>query len=345
MKVTVGIKALNEERCIAASIASAIEAVKPFGGEVILADSGSTDRTVDVARAFPIRILQLADPSQRCCGVGAQLAFQQAEGEYFYILDGDMVLDPQFIVRGAAYLEAHPDLAAVGGRVVEMNVQGEEYRVRQQTGRSGRNWRPGAVDQLDCGGLYRVAAIRELGYFADRNLHAFEEFELAARLAAKGWKLARIDAPAALHYGHTIGGYRLLARRLRSGYATATGEVLRSAIGRPQFAFVIRKLGHIRHGAVVVVWWAALLALVASAPAWALAALVAPLVALAARRRSLALGLYSCAAWNVSAYGMILGLLRRRVPADQPIAARVLAAGGRAADERRTVSVGLGADP
>ncbi len=40
MKVTVGIKALNEERHIRASFASALEAVKPWGGEVILADSG-----------------------------------------------------------------------------------------------------------------------------------------------------------------------------------------------------------------------------------------------------------------------------------------------------------------
>ncbi len=329
MKVTVGIKALNEERHIRASIASALEAVKPWGGEVILADSGSIDRTIEIAREFPIVILQLAVPSQRCCGAGAQLAFQQAQGEYFYILDGDMVLHPQFLVDAVAYLDKHPDVAAVGGHVTEMNVQSEEYRIREQTARNGRNWRPGIVDQLDCGGLYRTAVIRDLGYFADRNLHAFEEFELAARLTAKGWKLARIDAPAVQHYGHAVGGFGLLARWLRSGYANASGEVLRSAIGRPHFPIVVQRLSHIRNGAVVSVWWGLLLALLLTAPMAFAVMLVAPLALLSFRRRSLSLAVYSFAMWNVCALGLVRGALSKRTRPEEPLRARQIAVASR----------------
>ena len=81
MKLTIGVKALNEEQRIAEALTSALRAAEPFGGEVVLADSGSTDRTLEIASTLPVRIVQLADPSERSCGAGAQLAFQQADGD------------------------------------------------------------------------------------------------------------------------------------------------------------------------------------------------------------------------------------------------------------------------
>ena len=48
-RVSVIIKALNEQKRIAVSIESALTAISAVGGEVILADSCSTDRTVEIA--------------------------------------------------------------------------------------------------------------------------------------------------------------------------------------------------------------------------------------------------------------------------------------------------------
>jgi glycosyltransferase involved in cell wall biosynthesis len=314
MKVTVGIKALNEEAHIGAALRSSVDAVAPFGGEVILADSGSTDRTVEIAGTFPVRVVQLANLDERCCGAGAQLAFQFAQGEYFYLLDGDMVLQPGFLEAGIAYLDANPEVAGVGGLVREVNTEGEGFQIRAQTVARDRNWLPGVVDRLDCGGLYRTSAVREAGWFADRNLHAFEEFDLAARLQARGWTLARIDVAAVDHYGHQTGGYKLLLRRIKSGYSGGAGEVLRGALGQPHQRIVLRRMSHVRAGVVVIVWWLALVAALVSDSGWLLLALlVAPVLFLSMRRRSLRLGLYSFAAWNVSALGLLSGLFRRRV--------------------------------
>ncbi len=332
MKLTIGIKALNEERHIAAALASAVEAARPFAGEVVLADCGSRDATIAIARGYPVRIVQLGDPRQRSCGAGAQLAFQHAGGEFFYLLDGDMVLDPGFLPAAIAYLEANPRVAAVGGRVREVNTAGQEFQIRANTVASTAHWHPGVVDRLDCGGLYRAAAVHEAGYFADRNLHAFEEFELAARLQARGWTLARIDQPAVDHFGHTMDGYALLWRRVRSGYSGAPGEVLRGALGERHLSIVLRRLGHVRNGLAVMAWWVLLVAALASPIPWSLRlALVVllvglPLAALSYRRGSARLGLYSLTAWNVSAWGLITGLLRRRHPPREPLASRVLQA-------------------
>jgi glycosyltransferase involved in cell wall biosynthesis len=328
VKVTVGIKALNEEENIARALASAVAAVATVGGEVILADSGSTDRTVSIAQTFPVRIFQLANPTEKSCGAGAQLAFQHAQGEYFYILDGDMALRQNFLESGIAYLEANPRVAAVGGIVNECNLDGEEFQIRSNSVRNNRNWLPGPVDRLDCGGLYRLSALQEVGYFADRNLHAFEEFELSARLRSRGWKLARIDHPAIDHYGHTTGGYRLLLRRVKSGYSGAPGEVLRGALGKNHLPIVLGRFGHVRNGFAIILWWAAIIAsLFSSHVVIALAVLLlVPLVFLIIRRKSVRLGLYSLTAWNISALGLLMGLFRSRIPPDRPLASIELTA-------------------
>lgn len=330
MKVTVGIKALNEEKHIAKALQSALAAAQQLGGEVVLADSGSTDKTLEIASSYPasqypLRVVQLANPAERCCGAGAQLAFENARGEYFYLLDGDMVLHPDFLAAGIAFLEANPDIAGVGGRVREMETTAEEFQIRAKATAQNSGWQPGIVDRLDCGGLYRVDAIRQVGWFADRNLHAFEEFELGARLQAQGWKLARIDMPAVEHYGHALSGYKLLFRRMRSGYSGAPGEVLRGALGQAHLPVVLRRLGHVRNGIAVICWWLALIACIAMQSWPALLALIlVPLAFLSWRRGSFRLGLYSLTAWNVSALGLIQGFFRRRADPNGPIRVKVL---------------------
>jgi len=320
MIITVGIKALNEEARIADALASALAAVEPFDGEVVLADCGSADRTIEVARNFPVRIVQLEASEPPSCGAGAQLAYQHARGQFFYLLDGDQVLRPGFLPAAIAYLEAHPDVAGVGGLIQEGNTQGPEFELRAKSARDDAAADAGIVDRLDCGGLYRTSAIREVGYFADRNLHSFEEFDVAARLQARGWKLARIHLPAADHFGHTDGGYRLLWRRLASGYAGGVGEVLRAALGRDHLGIVLRRLSHVRNSALVICWWLLIAAFaIAGRPLAVAALLLAPLLFLSVRRGSLRLGLYSLASWNVTALGLLTGLFVRRLPAQRPL--------------------------
>jgi glycosyltransferase involved in cell wall biosynthesis len=320
VKISVGIKALNEEARIAGSLESALAAVEPFGGEVILADCGSVDRTVEIAGNYPVKIVQLAPSEPPSCGAGAQLAFQHAAGEYFYILDGDQVLKPEFIRAGISYLESHADVAGIGGLVRECNAEQPEFEIRAKSAAEGRSFDPRFTDRLNCGGLYRSAAVRELGYFADRNLHSFEEFETGARLLARKWKLVRVDLPAVDHYGHVEGGYRLLWRRLRSGYAGGAGEVLRASINQDHFRIVLSRLAHVRHSAIVILWWALLVTSALEGWIIILAMLVlAPVLFLSVRRRSLRLGLYSLAAWNITACGFIMGFFRKRTPARRPL--------------------------
>jgi len=161
LKLSVIIKALNEEQHIEAAIRSALLAIQPFNAEVILADSLSTDRTVEIARQFPVVITQLRNAADRRCGVGPQLGYQVAAGEFIYILDGDMELDPAFLPLALKALENDPKLAGVAGLVEEESDASYQFRGRK---RREREREAGEVLWLDMGGLYRAAAITGVGF-------------------------------------------------------------------------------------------------------------------------------------------------------------------------------------
>jgi len=314
--VSIIIKALNEEEGIAATLESALRAVQVVGGEVILADSCSTDRTVEIARGYPVRIVQLAHADERCCGVGPQLGYQSARGEFLYLVDGDMQLVDGFLEQALSFMRSHPDIAGVGGRVLEMNLDNPEYQTRND------HWaqeKSGASSRLDCGGLYRRSAIQAVGYFSDRNLHSYEEFDLAARLRTLGWGLWRLPVDAVSHYGHTTRPYQLLWRRWHSGYLWGLGEMLRASARGPQqrLRLALQEIHEIRLYTAVLMWWMVLLALLclpASPPVrvGAMATLLlAPLALMTWRKRSLARGLYAVTAWCFNAAGMVRGLLQK----------------------------------
>jgi glycosyltransferase involved in cell wall biosynthesis len=326
--VTVVIKALNEENNICAAVESALAAVAEVGGEVILADSNSTDRTVELASRYPIRIVQLVHSNERCCGAGPQLGYLHSRGEYVYIMDGDMQMVRGFLSQALVFLAQHPEAAGVGGRLVELNNESLEYVER--AARNAGHLAPGEVDRLDGGGLYRRRAVEEAGYLSDRNLHSYEEFDLAARLRSLGWKLWRIPVDSVSHYGHDAPPYRLLMRRWRSRYVCGSGEIVRASLGKPSLKLVLRGLRELRIYAGVLVWWVLLAAIAfwPAAPAdraiaFALVAAV-PFAAMSWRKRSLARGTYSVVSWCFNAAGMARGFAAPRRPAREPISSLVV---------------------
>jgi glycosyltransferase involved in cell wall biosynthesis len=320
--VSIVIKALNEERHIAAAIESAMAALEHMRGEIIgeiiLADSASTDRTVEIATQYPIKIVTLRHAADRSCGTGVQLAYQYSTGDFVCLIDGDMALHKGFLAAAIDFLIDNPGFAGVGGLIVERETENVEYvkRAREQ----GADLLPGEVTRLDCGGVYRRAAIQTVRYLGDRNLHGSEELELGARLRAHGWKLARIPVEAIDHYGHRGNGYALLRRRWTTRFAFSTGEILRATFGTPAFPPVLRKLRwELFLFAAVHAWWLCLIAMpfLAGGFAAAVAAITAlaliPFAAMALRCRSPSIGIYSVTAWNVYAAGLWPGLLRQRV--------------------------------
>lgn len=322
VKVSIVIKALNEEHNIARAVESALKAVEGFDGEVILADSVSSDRTVEIARAYPITIVQLQNAAERRCGIGPQLGYQYAKGDYVYILDGDMELYPDFIAQAVQAMAQDPKLGGVAGIVEEQSQGSFQFRGRQRRNEEGK---AGAVRWLDMGGLYRRAALEQIGYFSNRNLHAFEEQELGLRLTAAGWTLRRLGISGVKHYGHADDTFRLLGRRWRSRYLDGPGEMLRASLGTPYFMTVAIKQKHLLFSLVLWLWL--LIGLSSVNATWLLSwgVAVAAVTGLRAARglgmRDAVLGMV---VWMVSAVALVRGFFTPQIDPRKPIASVVV---------------------
>lgn len=318
--VSIIIKTLNEEVRIAATIESALAALEQVGGEVIVADSGSRDRTVEIASAYPVIIAQIEPPALPSCGLGPQLGYQYSRQPFLCLIDGDMLLDADFLPAALAFMAENPRHAGVTGHVEEMEVANLEFARR--VNRNAPENRAGAIDRMNGGGLYRREAIEKIGYLSDRNLHGYEEFDLGARLRAAGWQLHRLDRRYVRHFGHAENSYRLLVRRWRSKYIFGLGEMLRASLGRPYFLTLFRELPELRLWAGVYGLWAFCLALLIVLPNKLLglgliAGLLALIIALMSwRKGGFSMGLYTVVAWFFNAAALPMGFFRsRREPA------------------------------
>ncbi|MCF7983891.1 MAG: glycosyltransferase [Thiohalocapsa sp.] len=326
LDVSIIIKTLNEEANIARAVESALDALHAVRGEVIVADSVSSDRTVEIASQYPITVVQLAHAHERCCGAGPQLGFQHARGEFLYILDGDMEMDTDFLARAVAYMREHADVAGVAGIVEELGGGNYEFEARKS---QGATWsRPGEQRWLDMGGLYRRAAVEAVGYFSNRNLHACEEQDLGMRLGQHGARLVRLPIRSVKHYGRCEDSWTLMRKRLKSGYSDGPGELVRAAIGQPMLLPALRS--HRELVAMAGLWAAFLVSLLllplSALPAAAAAALLAALFAvMLIKKRSLAQAATGMINWQFRTAGFVRGLLRPQMKPTIALDSKVVA--------------------
>jgi len=82
----------NEEANIARTLESVLPLVKATGGEIIVVDSGSTDRTVEIARTHGAKVF-----TEAWKGYAAQKnsAIAKASGDWILSLDADEAVEPE----------------------------------------------------------------------------------------------------------------------------------------------------------------------------------------------------------------------------------------------------------
>ena len=99
-RVSVVIPAKNEAR----NIEWVLERIPHEVDEVVLVDGRSTDGTVEIAIRYGVTVVQIAPDQQPSCGLGPQLGYQYSKGDYLCLMDGDMLLDAEFLGRAVAFL-------------------------------------------------------------------------------------------------------------------------------------------------------------------------------------------------------------------------------------------------
>lgn len=242
-KVSVIIVSKNEEQRIGLCIESVLSAMASVQSyEVLLVDFGSTDRTLEVARDYSIRVIIVHEPDIHAAGF--TLGFRETEGEYVLFLDGNRILEPSGFAEALSYLERHDDVGGVSGLLTSISDQSRS-RVRSFICHRMKHFYDtlptGSVKTL--GGpvtLFKLSVMVEVGTW-NPFAKSGEEAELGYRVRAAGYKLVRLPAPIAWQQIRCITVSRYL-RRYEWGYNFGTGMSSRYAMRANRNAF-LKRLG------------------------------------------------------------------------------------------------------
>ena len=137
-RLTAVMPCLNEERTVGICIAKAFRAFAAMGvaGEVVVADNGSTDRSVELATGLGARVVHVATR-----GYGAALAagIHAARGDYVIMADSDDSYDWLDIAPFVAALDRGNDLV-IGNRFTGGIDPGAMPRLHRYLGNPVLSW-------------------------------------------------------------------------------------------------------------------------------------------------------------------------------------------------------------
>ncbi len=220
----------NEERNIGACIESVLEATREVDAEIILVDSASEDKTLEIAKRFPIRILQLEDKSQISPSAGRYVGFANSSGKYVQFIDADMTVDKKWISRAISFLEkADNSTAAVSGAIHQNETKCPYYLKLAKYMR--RETVTKEVKELkNLFGLFMIKTniLQKIGSFSP-NLAACEEGELSDRIYANSYRIILLPYSSGFHHVKEKYPFMpILKRRLK--FRISEGEVLRRSL-------------------------------------------------------------------------------------------------------------------
>ncbi|MCA9216193.1 MAG: glycosyltransferase [Planctomycetales bacterium] len=216
-KLTVVIIGKNEEQFIAKSIASVLEATKQLPSEVIYVDSASTDRSIEEASKYPIRILQLKPDWHLSVAAGRYTGSLHSNGEYIFFLDGDAEADANWLTHAVDFMDNSPQYGACAGVLDEVYMTDEGEVVGGQNNVFGQDLNADVSDMKALGGLalYRKKALDEVGT-VNPYLPTGEDDELCMRIRNAGYKIARIKGRMAVKYTEKRESLHEVFRRCRT---------------------------------------------------------------------------------------------------------------------------------
>jgi glycosyltransferase involved in cell wall biosynthesis len=228
-RVSVVVAARNAETTLGACLAS-LGALDYPHVELVVADDGSTDGTLSVARNAGARVVDAR-------GQGPSAARNQAvassTADVVAFTDADCTVPPEWLRLLVEALQA-PGVASAGGpqRNVFAGAAGGDnlaieafFRLASVVAEYTRHDdRPRIVaHNASCNSAYRRDAFLEVGGFAE-GLWPGEDVDLDHRLAKRGHRA--IYVPGAFVWHHRPGGLPWLRRMMRR-YGWAQGELVR----------------------------------------------------------------------------------------------------------------------
>jgi len=218
-RVTIVTPIYNAAEFLAGAVKSVLAQTYP-SWELLLVDDGSTDGSDDLAERYAaqhlerVRFLHHQDRANRGASASRNLGIEHARGEFVALLDADDRWEPRKLEKQIAFLDRHPNVAAVGSWYREMDRSGKSLSmIRLPCTHLDITW--GML--FYCPLLHssvvmrRVTIGEHIGWY-DEALATAEDYDLWTRIARR-FELANVPEVLVTYRVH---GASLSATRGRS---------------------------------------------------------------------------------------------------------------------------------
>lgn len=215
-----------------------LRSVLKMSKQAVYADSASSDGSPELAERLGAAVTRLPAECRLTAARGRNAGYRELrrlfpQCRFVQFLDGDCILQPEWVATALTFLQGHADVAVVCGRRFEAHPDASIYnRI------CDREWDTPIGEATECGGdaLMRCDAFDEVGGYR-AELQAGEEPEMTSRMCAAGWKIWRIDELMTEHDArmHSLRQWWRRAQRGGYGYAqvwSLTGGKSKRLYGR-----------------------------------------------------------------------------------------------------------------
>ena len=226
MKLSVIIVNYNSGALVAANLEALYREGLPEKSEIIVVDNNSQDDSVSFLRADFPEITVIANKTNRGLSFGVNQALKVARGEFYLMLNPDIIALPGAVANIIAFMEHNPGVGLAGGKLVSPNgeLQHSCYRFytpmtimyrRTLLGRTKRG--QAAIDNFIMsdfdhttvkdvdwlmGSCYclRRRAVEEVGGMDERFFLYFEDVDWCRRFWEHNWRVTYVPQAQFSHF-------------------------------------------------------------------------------------------------------------------------------------------------
>lgn len=198
----------------------------PAKTEIIIVDNNSQDDSVQMLRSDFPEITVIDNPKNVGLAAGVNLAISQAKGEYYLILNPDMIAMPQAVEELVSFMDKNPRVGMAGGKLLSPNgdLQYSCYRFytlpvilyrRSFLGKTKKgkaavsnflmkdfdhsqardvDWLMGACL------IVRKKVVQKIGGMDERYFMYFEDVDWCRRVWEAGWAVAYVPSSVFSHF-------------------------------------------------------------------------------------------------------------------------------------------------
>ncbi len=201
MKLSIAVVTMNRAEQLKEALASCLKCVLPKETEFVIIDNASTDNTEEIVKevisnsGYPFYYEKLSENIG--CGRGRNYAYSKTNGQYYYSLDDDAIIDennPDFFIKALEILDTHKEIVTLTTQI---------YDTAWKTNRVNNSSIKLDEDLYECLMFYgtshflRKSLIKDDPYFA--NSYGYEEIPLSLYVVDSDCKNVFYSAVKIIH--------------------------------------------------------------------------------------------------------------------------------------------------